>query len=713
MLFNLLSFAQFAPPEGINYQAVARNNSGQVLANKRIKVQLNIKNSGGISLFQEEHLDTTNIYGLFTLKIGMGINQTSSFANIQWAFGDKFLEVKIDTAGGSNYISIGTSQMMSVPYALYAKTSGVALIGAAGVTGATGVTGVTGVTGASGITGAAGTTGLTGATGADGALNAWSLLGNAGTNLSTNFIGTTDPQDLVFKTSGMEKMRVQAGGNVGIGTAAPHSIFEVVDTSVILLSGIAGTEYNNNPFADSHIWLRKARGTESAPAAIHAGDEIGSLKFRGYGTGFNTNDQTEIVAAASETFTGTANGSYLKFMTTPNTFQNGSERMRIDQNGMVGIGTITPASMLDIQTSNTDIANINIANANAATDHVGIDLTKNSLHSHFAIFGNDAGNAAGLYANTISAPNQVLGWAWDAASAFFPNGNVGIGTQTPSCKLDILTGTNAVTRALYLNTGTHEGTAFNISATTNNESMLDITVFRGGFLVPRMSVYSNGDMGLQPTGGNVGIGTMSPGSLLHVAGAAQLGTPSAATGMLKFYNASSGFFTSFQAAANSANVAYVLPAADGTSGSSLQTDGSGNLSWQPAGDVISSGSSSATLTTTSAVYASPATGSAATLAISAIGAHKVLITLTISVYTSPSKGAYMSFDEIGGLTQFASDSYSVGGLCDNSSGQPLSISASYLVNVLGNTTFTAKYKVTSGGTPTAYFVSSSIIAQVF
>ncbi|GAB4253222.1 MAG: hypothetical protein Kow0079_08550 [Vicingaceae bacterium] len=109
-------------PELINYQAVARDvATGLPKINQTGFVRMTIRNSvGGTLLYQETHSGvTTNQFGLFTVKIGGGTPVTGTFASINWSTGNKFLEVEVDY--GSGYENMGTTQLVSVPYALYAK----------------------------------------------------------------------------------------------------------------------------------------------------------------------------------------------------------------------------------------------------------------------------------------------------------------------------------------------------------------------------------------------------------------------------------------------------------------------------------------------------------------------------------------------------------------------------------------------------------------
>lgn len=113
-------------PQGIPYQAVARNTQGQPLANRTIKVRFTIRDSipTGTVVFSETHSPTTTDLGLFSLNIGMGTPTSGSFSSINWGINSKFLKVEVDSTGsGSSYLDYGTQQMMSVPYAMYSSHS--------------------------------------------------------------------------------------------------------------------------------------------------------------------------------------------------------------------------------------------------------------------------------------------------------------------------------------------------------------------------------------------------------------------------------------------------------------------------------------------------------------------------------------------------------------------------------------------------------------
>src|SRR5690606_10247703 len=126
-------------------------------------------------VYMERHEVRTNQFGLFTVTLGMGgTSLFGTFNTINWAVGEKYLKVEFDPNGGTNYVDLGTKQLLSVPYALYAERSGggagaTGFTGSTGEKGETGSTGTTGETGSTGNTGETGSTGITGSTGSTGA----------------------------------------------------------------------------------------------------------------------------------------------------------------------------------------------------------------------------------------------------------------------------------------------------------------------------------------------------------------------------------------------------------------------------------------------------------------------------------------------------------------------------------------------------------------
>jgi len=109
-------------PQKFKYQAVVRDNSGSIIADQFVSFRLSIHevNPNGEIIYQETHTGTTNQFGLINLMVGEGFVVFGSFSLIDWGNSNKFLEVEFDPTGGSNYASMGTSQLLSVPYALYA-----------------------------------------------------------------------------------------------------------------------------------------------------------------------------------------------------------------------------------------------------------------------------------------------------------------------------------------------------------------------------------------------------------------------------------------------------------------------------------------------------------------------------------------------------------------------------------------------------------------
>ncbi len=123
VLITVTIYAQ--SPNKLSYQAVVRNSGGVLVQNSNVGFKISIlqSTSNGIAVYVETHIVATNANGLATLEIGGGSVVSGTFATIDWSAGPYFLKTETDPAGGTTYTISGTSQLLSVPYALNAKTA--------------------------------------------------------------------------------------------------------------------------------------------------------------------------------------------------------------------------------------------------------------------------------------------------------------------------------------------------------------------------------------------------------------------------------------------------------------------------------------------------------------------------------------------------------------------------------------------------------------
>lgn len=124
LAFTASTFAQ--SPDAFKYQAVIRDASSNIIANQAVGMQMTILQGSatGTAVYQETFAPTTNGYGLVNLEIGSGTVVSGNITTIDWSAGPYFIETALDASGGTNYSVMGTSQLLSVPYALYAKNAG-------------------------------------------------------------------------------------------------------------------------------------------------------------------------------------------------------------------------------------------------------------------------------------------------------------------------------------------------------------------------------------------------------------------------------------------------------------------------------------------------------------------------------------------------------------------------------------------------------------
>ncbi len=122
ILLLLFTLKEIVAQDAINYQGIVRNNTGVLIANSQVNFRVSILSGSitGSSVYTETHSDTTNSFGLVNLQIGKGAVQSGLFSAIDWS-AQMFMRVEIDATGGTNFIDMGTTQLLSVPYAFYAK----------------------------------------------------------------------------------------------------------------------------------------------------------------------------------------------------------------------------------------------------------------------------------------------------------------------------------------------------------------------------------------------------------------------------------------------------------------------------------------------------------------------------------------------------------------------------------------------------------------
>ena len=474
----LTSFGQ--APEGFKYQAVVRDASSNILTNQAVGMRLTIQQGsvGGTTVYTETFAPTTNGYGLVNLEIGTGTT-SDDFSTIDWANGPFYIETAADITGGTAYSVMGTSQLMSVPYALYAKTSGSSTPGPQGPAGADGVDGVdgsagpqgiqgatgpqgnqglqgvtgpqgvAGPTGADGIDGAVGPTGPAGADGIDGVVGA---TGPAGADGIDGAVGATGPAgadgiDGAVGTTGPAGPGGPVGpaGNDGIGIAQTISIsgsdLTISGGNTIALPADAdwtlnGSDIHNansgnvgigtaTPQGDLEVYSQPANGA----AALDQSQTVG-----GWGAGSTTQWQS---------FTAGASGALTQVDLDVNSGLSG-----VGQNGVIkiyegnGIGgtllstenvffayvftfqqfplTVQPLLTAGLQyTIEFSVPTINVG---------WVDLNINNPYA-----GGETNVAGWDYLfKTYVAPESP-----SASSLVVVGGNVGVGTSTPATKLDV------------------------------------------------------------------------------------------------------------------------------------------------------------------------------------------------------------------------------------------------------------------------------------
>lgn len=115
-------------PYKFNYQGIARDAKGNPFSKKTMTIRIQVlpAQDATVAEYEETQTITTNEFGLYTLQIGAGTVLAGSLQDVKWETGNKYIQVAIDPAGGQSFTQAGTTQLLSVPYALYADKAGMA-----------------------------------------------------------------------------------------------------------------------------------------------------------------------------------------------------------------------------------------------------------------------------------------------------------------------------------------------------------------------------------------------------------------------------------------------------------------------------------------------------------------------------------------------------------------------------------------------------------
>jgi len=417
-------------PNAIPYQAVARNAGGNLLANQSVSVRFSVHNTSaaGIVVYKETHVAATNTLGLFTVLIGQGTPTVGTFATINWGTGTKFLQVELDPSGGSVFTDMGTTQLMSVPYALYAEKANVP--GLPGPTGQQGATGNTGPTGPQGIQGATGSNGNTGATGPQG------IQGTTGPSGSANISGTLNR---IIKFTG-----TSSGGNSQISDDNTNVKIQPI--------GYAGVTYNSHKVeiagVDNSLRLL-GTGTNQAKGTINFGD--GNYVYL-------KEDSDDSLIIYSLGRTAMMGGNVGIGTLTPSTKLDVAGQIKIS-GGSPGVGKVLTSDASGVGTwslpaATTDDWNAtgaNITNNNSGNVGIGIAPTyKLDVNGRMRLRDNGTTNTAGIWFDKSSnSVETFLGMRNDSILGVFGttpynnwmfnfdtrNAFMGIGFTTPKYPL--------------------------------------------------------------------------------------------------------------------------------------------------------------------------------------------------------------------------------------------------------------------------------------
>ncbi len=355
LLFVISEYSFSQVPQAFSYQGVARDASGNPILNSSVSVRSSIHDGSttGPIQYQETQTTTTNNFGLFRLEIGNGTPTINVFDSVIWEVGTKYLEIEFDPLGGTNYILSGTTQILSVPYALHSGDFTRDRIFFGSILSPT----IKTRTGNFNLKGSRvwinNTLSLTDSLGSFGGnhLNMW--IDNSNEKAFISSRGTPSPFPLILQYTPQGSI----AGNVGIGFDSPTQRLQV-DGNISFTTRGQKLYFAGNPTDTITCYITRPVGTDG-------------LLFYG-------------------------NDIYIRSIATPIQLQtvssidmmdlSGNTRMKFDtQNSRMGIGTTTPSSTVTVSGGDVNITDINsgviLKSPNGQCWRVTVDNTGNLVRT--------------------------------------------------------------------------------------------------------------------------------------------------------------------------------------------------------------------------------------------------------------------------------------------------------------------------------------------
>ncbi|MBK7763124.1 MAG: hypothetical protein IPI46_07090 [Bacteroidetes bacterium] len=536
--FYMAPDAKAQVPQKFNYQGIARDSKGNPLSKQQLAVKLTVLPTEDATMaeYEETQLISTNEFGLYTLQIGNGTPVLGEMKTVKWETGNKYIRVAIDPTGGSNYVDAGTTQLLSVPYAIYADKAGIARETVGGEHGGTRSGNVS--------TSAAGTgtvNFLTKFTAANTIYN--SQVFDNGTNVG---LGTITPSAKfhIFNNAAVvqEHLRMQnlnsagagrftmynddatkyatftkygttyAGGYPGVTTQFPYANllafgnnsggFLISNSGSVGLSLFKGGTSKLKLFADFTTENLSLGGNAIPATQVHFNSAVSgdTLKITNSTTGHLAADGLDIRMAGNAASMVNRENSSLEFGT------NNLTRATIDATGKVGIGITSPASKLHVTDASTAFTN-GIIRGEYTGPAVSVDIVgvygQSLALSNWGIGVRGVGNYYGVNGHS------------DAATGVYGSSNSGNGVRGFSSLGIGLIGSSSLNYGLYASADSMAAGYF-LNSSANSPALYNgvlVGEYTGNAVQDYVGIYGKNTNTL-----GYGVGTVGEGGWIGVKG---------------------------------------------------------------------------------------------------------------------------------------------------------------------------------------------------